>query len=253
MLDEQIPQSQNQIVTENFNEIELDEIEIEEALRLARERKHYRLKEIAYRESLTRKPVYPAYTADELEGFYKNKFEIDEENREVVLNILQYFTSDPRFNGNLEKGLFLMGGVGVGKTTLMRFFCRNQKRSFKIESCREAESKFAQDGDEYLHKLSHNIPIAINSDPFGHTEIGFCFDDLGTEANGKHFGKEKNVMAEILLNRYDNDLPYASTHVTTNLTANEIKEQYGSRVTDRIREMFNIIQFPVNAKSRRKK
>jgi DNA replication protein DnaC len=75
---------------------------------------------------------------------------------------------------------------------------------------------------------------------------------LGTEANAKHYGHEKNVMAEIILNRYDNNLPYHCTHITTNLTADEIKAQYGTRVTDRIREMFNIIKFPVGAKSRRK-
>lgn len=243
----------NQKITENFDDIELDEIEIEEALRMGRERKFYKLKEITYRESLNKAPVYPSYTAEQLEEFYKKEFSVDSENEEVVKNLFKYFANDQSFNGNLEKGLFLMGGVGVGKTTLMKFFFKNQRRSFRIESCREVESKYATNGDSYLHKLSYNMPVAINADPFGHKEIGMCFDDLGTEANGKHFGKEKNVMAEVLLNRYDNDLPYCSTHVTTNLTADEIKEQYGTRVSDRIREMFNIIKFPVAAKSRRKK
>jgi hypothetical protein len=30
-----------------------------------------------------------------------------------------------------------------------------------------------------------------------------CFDDLGVEPIGKHFGRECNVMGEILLSRYD--------------------------------------------------
>lgn len=128
---------------------------------------------------------------------------------------------------------------------------RNQINSFRMESCREVESKYAQFGEEYISACSFNIEISVNSDPFGHQMIGYCFDDLGTESNSKYFGKEKNVMAEIILNRYDNNLDYRTTHLTTNFTAEKIKEQYGTRVTDRIKQMFNIIQFDVNAKSRR--
>lgn len=119
-------------------------------------------------------------------------------------------------------------------------------------SCREIESDFSSEGEKSVSYCSYNIQIATNSNPFGHQVIGFCFDDLGTEANAKYFGKEKNVMAEIILNRYDNKLDFHSTHITTNLTADKIKEQYGTRVTDRMKEMFNIITFDKNAKSRRK-
>jgi DNA replication protein DnaC len=180
------------------------------------------------------------------------QFEFDESNTAPVMQACLYFSGDPTFKGDLNKGLFLMGGVGVGKTSMMQFFIKNQRFSYRMESCRDVETNYAAMGDEYLQKVSFNLPIAVNGDPFGHKEIGFCFDDLGTEANGRHYGKEKNVMADVILNRYDNKLPYHSTHVTTNLTADDIKAQYGTRVTDRIREMFNIIKFPISAKSRRK-
>jgi DNA replication protein DnaC len=58
-------------------------------------------------------------------------------------------------------------------------------------------------------------------------------------------------MAEVILNRYDNRLPNCSTHITTNLGAEEIATQYGSRVMDRLRELMNIIEFNPKAKSRR--
>jgi DNA replication protein DnaC len=58
-------------------------------------------------------------------------------------------------------------------------------------------------------------------------------------------------MHEVLTQRYKNGL-FTSTHVTTNLSAEQIKELYGVRVADRMREMFNLISFPENAKSRRK-
>lgn len=239
-------------ITESFEHIELTAEEAAEALRRGREEKYYELQRQAYNDRLKAKKTFPAYSADQLRSYFAMQYTIDDINEGPVNQICLYFAGDPTFSGDLEKGLFVMGGVGVGKTSMLKFFIKNQRMSYRMESCRDVETNFAAMGDEYLQRVSTNPPIAVNGDPFGHQVIGFCFDDLGTEANGKHYGKEKNVMAEVILNRYDNKLPYISTHITTNLTANEVKEQYGSRVTDRIREMFNIIKFPIDAKSRRK-
>lgn len=239
-------------ITESFDNIQLTQEEIEEALRRGREEKYYQLKREEYNNRLKAQRQYPKYTAEQLRSYFMMQYTIDEVNEGPVNQICRYFAGDSSFAGDLDKGLFLMGGVGVGKTSVMQFFIRNQRFSYRMEPCRDVETNFAALGDEYLQKVSNNLPIAVNADPFGNKEIGFCFDDLGTEANGKHYGKEKNVMAEVILNRYDNKMPYVSTHITTNLTADEIRQQYGTRVTDRIREMFNIIKFPMDAKSRRK-
>ncbi len=40
-----------------------------------------------------------------------------------------------------------------------------------------------------------------------------CFDDLGTEKNLKYYGNECNVMAEILLSRYDIFTSKKSKHI----------------------------------------
>lgn len=206
----------------------------------------------AYNEKLRSDRVPLTYTSEFLFETFEKNYNVDSDNEAIVLNLCRYFTNDKTFDGDLNKGLLLVGGVGIGKTTLMQFFKRNQKFSYRLMSCREIESDFSLEGEKSVSYCSYNVQIATNSNPFGHQEIGFCFDDLGTEANGKHFGKEKNVMAEIILNRYDNQLPGHCTHITTNLTADQIKAQYGTRVTDRMREMFNIITFASNAKSRRK-
>jgi DNA replication protein DnaC len=237
---------------ETFKEVELTAEETAEALRKGREEKYYELQRIAYNEKIKARKLYPQFSADQLRSIYETYFELDEINSPVVNQICRYFANDPAFEGDLNKGLFLMGGVGVGKTTIMKMFIKNQRFSYRVDSCRDVEANYSAYGDDYLQTVSVNLPIAVNSDPFGHQEIGYCFDDLGTESDGKHYGKGKNVMADVVLNRYDNKLNYCSTHITTNLSAGEIKAQYGSRVTDRIREMFNIIKFPGDAKSRRK-
>lgn len=48
----------------------------------------------------------------------------------------------------------------------------------------------------------------------------FCPDDLGVEPTGRYFGKDCNVIEEVLLSRYDLFLTrQIRTHATTNLNA----------------------------------
>jgi DNA replication protein DnaC len=78
------------------------------------------------------------------------------------------------------------------------------------------------------------------------------FDDLGLEQTPKYYGNECNVIAEILLNRYDLFVSKRMmTHITTNLSASELESIYGNRIRSRMREMFNLVAFDRNAKDKR--
>lgn len=242
-----------------FLDIELTTDEEIEALRMARESKHYRLVREEYARKLKEEQERPSFTAEEVLSKFKASYQVEAGSRyEVILkHLCAYFTYDPRSGYDPRKGLLLCGGVGIGKTTLMEFFQRNQKASYRIVSCRDIESAYASSdkdtgGEKAIHQYSENFKVALNSNPFGHQMVGYCFDDLGTEVVGKHYGKEKEVMIEVLLNRYDKHVEFFMTHVTTNLGSDEVRARYGDRVFDRMREMFNIIDFPVDAKSRRK-
>ncbi len=87
-----------------------------------------------------------------------------------------------------------------------------------------------------------------------HIPRTYCFDDLGTETSLKYYGNEAtNVMAEILLSRYDLFVSKGMiTHITTNLSAYEIESAYGSRTRSRMRSMFNLIAFDNNVKDKRR-
>ncbi len=237
---------------EQYDQVELSEEETNEALRLAREKKYFHEKEIAYKKSLAKSFEPMKFTAEQLMTYFNTQYTIDDDNKSIVEQLCFYFSGDDRFKGDLSKGLVLFGGVGVGKTSLLKFFQRNQIFSYRLISCREIEQEYSMTGDQTTEYYSVNLTIANNSNPFGHQQIGFCLDDIGTEANGKYFGKEKNLIADIILNRYDNNLPRHSTHVTTNLSADEIKKTYGTRVFDRMIEMMNPIYFDKDSKSRRK-
>src|SRR5688572_20532865 len=132
-LDELTHQSSPPIL-ESYNEIILDEAETEEALRKGREEKHYRLKRIAYAEEL-RKDFKPLeITSDQFFMLFKTKYVIDDDNEDIITNLCLYFTSEPAFKGDLKKGLLLVGGVGIGKSTLMQFFKQNPKYSYRLIS-----------------------------------------------------------------------------------------------------------------------
>lgn len=226
-----------------------------------------------YWDKVTTVPVAKKYTAEELR--YKlqlsrtangKRFTIDSDNMAAVNALCLYFSDDPRlkeYGYSHEKGLLLMGGLGVGKTHLMSFFFVNQKQSYVMTPCRGVENRWVnakqEDRDEIKY-YSQPIEGAVNSNPYGHKSLAICLDDLGTETvPSKRFGEEKNVLSEILLARYDQWVLMAeptvklsyTTHITTNLTGDKLKELYGERVNDRLKEMCNVLVFPNGAKSRR--
>lgn len=244
---------------ELYSEIELSAEEQEEALRVAREKKHYVQKEFAYWERVNKSREMVLFTAEALFEKAKAAITIDEDNEWIVKALCLYFTNDKRFEDlnssySLKKGIYLFGNVGVGKTFLMELFFQNQHQSYTVISARTIESEFGEKegGEAALSFYSNIIQIPMNGNPYGHGNIGLCIDDIGTESDGKHYGKTKNVITEVILNRYDNRLPGNMTHVTTNLTATEIEERYGTRARDRMREMFNLISFKKESPSRRK-
>lgn len=188
------------------------------------------------------------------------EFKIDDNNSTLIRALCYYHTGDTRFENfkdadrkplgwKLNKGIMLMGDVGTGKTTIMKLFEINKRQSYTTISCRKVAGQFADTkgiglgAHEILQVYSRNTPNSyMDMTYFLQKERGYCFDDLGTEETKKNFGNEVDVMKEILLNRYDNkQATWNSTHITTNLSADEIEGYYGARVRSRMREMFNMI------------
>jgi len=174
---------------------------------------------------------------------YGNHFKILQTDYPIVNKLIAYFLKDQQtcnqLNINLEKGILLTGPIGCGKTTLMTLMkhLAPADNKFIVKPCRDISFEFIHDGYQIIHKYS--IGKLYQSEP-----RTYCFDDLGTENNLKYFGNECNVMAEILLSRYDLFISKKlKTHITTNLSANEIEKQYGNRVRSRLRELCNLIAF----------
>lgn len=176
---------------------------------------------------------------------FGNKFKIYEEDRDILYKLCLYFIRDKascsKFGIDLDKGILLTGPVGCGKTTLMRLlkYLVPHQRPYEVIPTRNIVFSFNHIGFKTI-------------EDYGDGQY-FCFDDLGVETIGRHYGKDCNVMGEILLSRHDLFLSSGiKTHATTNLNAQELEENYGNRVRSRMRQLFNLIAFDKGSRDKRK-
>lgn len=240
---------------ENYKDIELTEEEIQAALLQAKKEKVRRQKEAEYWQRVKSPKKYLTTTAEELINMVKLHPDliINEENQAIIMQLAYYFSQDPRmseFDIDPNKGIILAGPTGCGKTTLMKLYQNNMHQSYSVVSCRKVGYDFAEKGFKAIEAYSANYKTLEN--PFGHKEYGMCFDDLGTDEERRRYGDKVNAMEEILLGRYDN-VPFRFTHITTNLTVEQMGDIYGPRVRSRMSEMFNLISFNPTAKDWRRK
>ena len=190
-------------------------------------------------------------------------FQLLENDLKVYKALILYFHNDSEFEKlnsayNLKKGIFLHGNIGTGKSRVFQIFNLYVKkylpnRSFQIVKTNDIADDFSNSGLSAIQKhgiLSfkknpENVPIL-------EMPLAKCYDDLGVEPKiVKSYGNERNVMADILLKRYDLFIQYEmKTFMSTNYNADGILENYGDRVRSRLREMCNDITY--HGKDRRR-
>jgi DNA replication protein DnaC len=182
---------------------------------------------------------------------FGDKFHFAEQDKPNIIKLICYFQDDEytaaKYNIDLSKGILLSGPVGCGKTSLMNLMRHvpQTNKKFFMKPCRDISFEFIKDGYEVVNRYSHGH--------YTHNEFkNYCFDDLGTEKNLKYYGNECNIMAEIILSRYDIFISKKIyTHITSNLSASEIETSYGNRVRSRMRQMLNLIAFDKSTPDKR--
>lgn len=190
---------------------------------------------------------------------FAQTFIVDADNEQVIELFIQYLRRDEQFlklNSayRFEKGLLLRGNIGTGKTVLFKgfkylksrlvffkyvdnFYYRADRDNFFTISSNKIAETFALDGYEIL---TNNITNRRTS-PVDLIDGTLFIDDIGIEPIVSHYGITVNIIAELLIRRYERA---EVTHATSNLGIDELKSLYGMRVFDRMKEMFNDISLP---------
>lgn len=170
------------------------------------------------------------------------EFKLDKYCEPVVNSIINYLRGTELSS---KKGLLLMGGVGTGKTLIMRGLikllsmfsvsCEHYFPSFQEVQSYAITAGFAKDGFTIFYD---GLYIPSHGGAINLTGKMVFIDDLGVESETSYYGNSCNVIAELLLRRYDKP---DKTFATTNLDGKALKAFYGDRVYSRLKEMFNTL------------
>ena len=223
---------------------------------LKRKEKFGRIVRFTYRDDL---PADNLLAEIEAVGRYRDpRFVIDDDNRFAYTNLAKWLVGDPTMEclhpdckgvvirGDLNKGIYLAGGTGTGKTWAMDIISHLAlANGMKIRV-------FGR--DEAFHIVPTKASTAVekftlNEDPL--TQRVLCFNDLGTEPReGVYMGNRLEVMRDYIEDRADS--PWLMTCFTSNypMTHEFIAERYGERAVSRLRQMCNYLE--MRGKDRRR-
>jgi len=197
-------------------------------------------------------------------------YNVDGHNEPVIDAMIMWLRHDPDFLKispaySFEKGLMVRGGVGAGKTVLFKAFQRLISiikfwdfssswpgrvntygpcvtKAFVIVPSNIIASDFTIDGFEIF-----NYSEKRKTTDRKLTTERMLIDDMGSEQLPSFYGNTVNIIGEVITRRYDENI---LTHLTSNLSIEELKTLYGLRVYDRLRAMVNDIV--LKGESRRK-
>lgn len=172
-------------------------------------------------------------------------FVVDDANRRAIRAVYQWCNLDT--SGPLDPGLglWLVGDVGTGKSTLLRIVHEYCRRAVRGRDEHRPYGRVIPYGFGFYNTCSVSMAYQERGfeglDPYV-TGDRIAFDELGREPlRTGNYGTSINVMEYVLQRRYDLARPQHFTHVTTNFGDREIVEKYNPHIYDRCRQMFNFV------------
>lgn len=182
-------------------------------------------------------------------------FQETQEFKQHLWDIAKWLTSQES-----TFGLFLCGGAGNGKTTILRALQNLTNLLRSGEGCSK-QGDYPVRGYTFITAKelvqlakAYNNPTRENeSDAYKFKRLRIieilAIDDLGQEPKESiHYGEFVTAAMDILSFRYEEQF---CTLVTSNLTAAEIATYYDERIADRFREMMHIVNFGTEQSFRR--
>lgn len=176
------------------------------------------------------------YAALKVEVANRNRRLIfNDSTKEHILHIARWLV-----DGDGKPGLMLRGYVGNGKTSLLLAVINlvgfiteeaggySNRKEIVFRTAKEiARMMTTEEGRNEYSKLVRTPLLAI--------------DELGEEpAQVMVYGMIHEPLKDLLLERYSRQL---FTIVTSNLKSAQMEEKYSTRITDRFREMMEVVNF----------
>lgn len=203
-----------------------------------------------FRLPYTAKQVYTMfYEACRVEVAHRHReFIATEQYKKHLWEISNWITSEAS-----SFGLFICGGAGNGKTTIIRalqnlinYLRSDEGYSSNVDTYPVRGYMIVAAKELVLLAKAYNNPTRDNiSDVARYKRLReieiLAIDDLGSEPKESiHYGDYVTAAMDMLSFRYEEQF---CTLVSSNLTAKGISEYYDERIADRFREMMLIINF----------
>ncbi len=172
----------------------------------------------------------------------RTAFVIDKYNEPILRQLYLYLRLDARFEGDLQKGIMLMGKYGCGKTIIMESWAEMYNAIIHELHVPRPLLKFIKSID--LLETLKDKPIK------SFAKLPLVVDEFGREPKQiMDFGNLRSPVIELLCERYDTG---AWTHGTSNFTLDTLyaDNQYGKMTGDRLKSMFNFVELKGDSRRR---
>lgn len=166
-----------------------------------------------------------------------DRFIVKKDRAQIVTDLLKYFTGNEG-KYDLNKGIYLYGTFGIGKTIIMetfkKFLADNfwmSKNGFHTTSVEQIIERYKKENSlDYYGRNKESKPFNM------------CINEFGKKVSEKIYGTDVDRLIESLfMIRYELfQTNKAVTHVTSNYDPKELTMP--SVIKDRINEMFNFIK-----------
>jgi len=160
------------------------------------------------------------------------------------------FYNVPTVKLSTNKGILIMGNTGRGKTLLMKAFAQNPRISYIVVNAKTIRDNFKNKelsqkscGVESTNYYAGDFK-SLGSSMFNQKKYDLCIDDFGAEEMVNLYGNKEEPVLDVLMKRLEEGL---ITHITTNLTFEEMEKRYGSRLVSRLNEQMNILFFSADS------